>query len=222
MHVIVGIPAYGGSIKTGCVNGLFSVFNRLTQMRIGHGLNTIDVGDVVRARNILAGGFLAHPKATHILFIDADMVPTGNSVARLIEMNEPLCGCVYRKRTEKKVFVLYTDDDRTVDLDIEDGVATVDGIGMGLCLIRREVFETMSAKLPLRRIRSDAPGAPEFIHAFFDRIALPDRDVSEDASFCRRWRDCGGRVRAILDEDVGHIGDMTFSGTLMAQHQVTG
>ena len=50
-------------------------------------------------------------------------------------------------------------------------------------------------------------------YEFFSEITLEDgRRLSEDYSFCKRWRSMPGKeIWAIVDEPVGHVGDMVYS-----------
>jgi hypothetical protein len=48
--------------------------------------------------------------------------------------------------------------------------------------------------------------------------ATKGEHVSEDISFCRRWRvDCGGEIWALLDAKIGHIGDYAYG----ADHHIS-
>jgi len=44
------------------------------------------------------------------------------------------------------------------------------------------------------------------------RITLEDGDsLSEDYSFCKRWRSMpGSEIWAVVDEPIGHVGDMVY------------
>jgi hypothetical protein len=47
---------------------------------------------------------------------------------------------------------------------------------------------------------------------FFGEITLDDGDrLSEDYSFCRRWLSvAGNEIWALIDEPIGHVGDMVY------------
>jgi hypothetical protein len=44
----------------------------------------------------------------------------------------------------------------------------------------------------------------------FNKIVENGREFSEDASFCKRWAQCGGEVWAAEHRPVRHVGRMTF------------
>ena len=47
---------------------------------------------------------------------------------------------------------------------------------------------------------------------FFSEITLEDRTrLSEDYSFCKRWRSlAGNEIWAVVDERIGHVGAMVY------------
>jgi hypothetical protein len=50
------------------------------------------------------------------------------------------------------------------------------------------------------------------LYGFFDQMGSVDGPLSEDLAFCERWTSlCGGDVWALVDEKIGHIGQMEFS-----------
>jgi len=85
----------------------------------------------------------------------------------------------------------------------------------GLMLIKRQVFERLAQAFPeLHRPAGDS-------YYGFQRIgrvlqcfeSLSDEagiGMSEDVSFCRRWRSIGGEIWATFDPRVGHIGPYLF------------
>jgi len=99
-----------------------------------------------------------------------------------------------------------------------EGFLSVPGVGLGLALVSRTVFERMIAAGVVDAVAPDPPKYPaETSFGFFERA----RDLcspgwlSEDLSFCRRWVvDCGGEIWIKQDTPIRHIGDFAFSGNL--------
>lgn len=53
---------------------------------------------------------------------------------------------------------------------------------------------------------------------FFEKLDLPDRGVvSEDLSFCIRWRECGGQVWAAIGHRISHVGPHDFGARYLDQ-----
>jgi hypothetical protein len=98
----------------------------------------------------------------------------------------------------------------SAQFDIRSGFARVQGTGMGLCLLKRRVFEEMVAKGVAKTKREFHPDMSVKVpfYNFFDHIYLDFGDyLSEDYSFCHRWVvGCGGEIWACVDESIGHCG----------------
>ena len=206
MHIAVLIPAYGGSVKTKTMISVWDV-----QATIGKkcrvSLHTNDCSDIVTARNELVARALSHPTLTHALFVDNDMSFKWETVQKQIDLKAPIVGCVYPKRIPGG-FVVWRDDLTTLNV-INNSHAKVGGVGMGLTLIARAVFEKLAPTVQQR----DFEGKP--VKGFFDPIIRDDGPMSEDLSFCKRWRDAGGDVVALLNEDIGHVGEFTYRGNYL-------
>ena len=54
----------------------------------------------------------------------------------------------------------------------------------------------------------------EKAYALFDPYRIGRIKFGEDYSFCRRWRDIGGKVWLDPEIKLGHIGFKTFVGTI--------
>src|ERR1700730_8123212 len=97
-NILIGLPAYGGKIDSGCAKSLFTLQHYLGTRKISAQLVTVDHADIVMSRNFLACYMLEQGKYSHLLFVDSDMAFRPAAVARMIEAEKPLIGCVYPKR----------------------------------------------------------------------------------------------------------------------------
>jgi hypothetical protein len=100
---------------------------------------------------------------------------------------------------------------------VTNGFVQARQIGMGLTLIKRSVLERMRDAYPellapaTRRYRE--LGVREQVLQAFE--SMPNEDgvyVSEDLSFCERWRRIGGEIWVCVDEVITHVGRMAFEG----------
>jgi hypothetical protein len=98
----------------------------------------------------------------------------------------------------------------------------VEGIGMGVTLIRRDVMrifeqmhpELIDARLALHPAKSmlDTAGCKRMIRVF-EKLDIPDRGVvSEDISFCIRWNKLGGKIWAAIGYRISHVGPYDYNG----------
>ncbi len=97
------------------------------------------------------------------------------------------------------------------------GFIECEGTGGGLLLIQRDAVTKMIEVYPDQvgqyMVIGDfaATGAKRTLR-FFDNIYGEKGKVSEDISFCRRWREAGGRVWASVGYEMQHVGPFVFSG----------
>lgn len=140
----------------------------------------------------------------------------------MLEFNEPLVGAMYPQRTFPLTWagssVEGNEEQRGEFIELE-------GVGMGVTLIRRDVVKTLLEKMPQlsdTRIHKHPAehylvnaGVSRIIRAF-DNIDIPDRGiVHEDLAFCLRWRQCGGRVWANMGHRISHIGPHDFGARFL-------
>jgi len=194
------------------------------------------ISDVVISRNRLAskaltGGF------THVLFIDSDMSFSAEITVAMLKADKDVVGLIYTRR-ELDVPALIELSRAEPELSADQllakaqsyivrltnsssftgGFGLVDGLGMGGALIKTSVLKTMvdrdEARPRHERATAQNPGP---VWGFFDLMTEPDGlQLSEDYSFCARWRKLGGEVWGFAVPGVQHVGDFSYSGDFIA------
>lgn len=125
--------------------------------------------------------------ATHILFIDADVMLPPWGLQVLLTHDYPIVSALYYRKSDPPTPSCWKKVKGKLQLlkkeDVEDKVVEVDAIGLGACLIQAKVFEKI--KKP-----------------WFDWTFKPGKGgYSEDLFFCRKVRKAGfsiivdGRVK---------------------------
>jgi hypothetical protein len=140
--------------------------------------------------------------ATHILFLDSDMTFPEDAFHRLFSRNEPLVAANYVKRclptlpnaVNMTKTALYTDDDST-------GLEQASSVGMGMCLIKSEVFDAMPR--------------PWFDTYWFtdpDEKPAKMRMIGEDVFFCHKATHAGHPlwIDHDLSKEIGHVGTFEY------------
>jgi hypothetical protein len=154
---------------------------------------------------------------THFLFIDADMGWEAKLVTRLLSADHDFCAAVgARKIDELSLCVNALADPQ--EFHPVTGFWSVRDVGFAFVLLRREAIASMCAAYPdLRYNTGDAPA--EFA-LFLDMIDKDDvrcgshgERLSEDFSFCRRWRAMGGKVWVDPDAALVHAGRKEYTGS---------
>jgi len=104
-------------------------------------------------------------------------------------------------------------------LKVIDGMCRVNYVALGCAVIRRDAFESLIATGTVRlrpdrflqKVGLESSEGP--FYDFFGEITLEDDNIlSEDYSFCKRWHSTpGNEIWAVVDEPIGHVGDMVYS-----------
>jgi len=95
-----------------------------------------------------------------------------------------------------------------------NGVVEVRESGTGFMCVRRRVFQDMIPHVP--HYRGNRPGELETeFYDFFGTSIDPETGtlLSEDYHFCHVWRRLGGKIHAITDINLQHIGDYVYSNS---------
>jgi hypothetical protein len=96
--------------------------------------------------------------------------------------------------------------EETGQIHVAGDLCRIAGLGAAFMLISRRCIETVSAG-------ADAYVSlqGQTVRAIFARIdRLDARPLSEDYSFCRRWRQSGGEVWADIKAQIWHCGTMRY------------
>lgn len=222
--VSICVPAYGFGICMETAQSLFRLGQYLLTHKIPHNLSSFGACDIEEVRNIFVTMWYdGMPNSSHLLFIDTDMEFDPTLVNNMLAFDKPLVGVYYAKRQYpmEAVGQSFRQDELS---DVHNGFLKVLGIGAGVMLIRRDLVTTMIEKMPQIIDEDEAciNGHPngDAIKAYggkriirpFDRMRTESGfKLSEDMSFCKRWRDCGGEIWAEVNHVVGHIGRHNYT-----------
>jgi len=217
------IPAYGGNIMEGCFISMLKYMATAQRFGLNFTIDTmVNESLVPRARNSLVAKMLFfEPKSTHLMFVDADIGFDPEEIFKLILADKDVVGGLYPKKALPIQYVV----NKITGAKKKGNLVQVTNLGTGFMMIKRNVIETMIAKHPeLHYI--DAIGLDEkyspYKYALFDTAIDPAtlEYMSEDYTFCKRWRDMGGEIFADLSIQLNHIGYYVFKGdaTLLHPH----
>ena len=235
-NIVVCTPCYGGLVTQGY---MLSATNLLMLgMQAGFGVKIELLGNdslVTRSRNTLVAKFMDTADASHLLFVDADITFNPAQVIRMVRFGEDVVAGMYPLKVRdwsaeaiarvKDGEGLQTAPLRYVGLPCEgearcerDGFVTGEYAGTGFLLIRRAALARMMAAYPELRFAAahdratQDPSPHQF--ALFDCMIEPETRhyLSEDYTFCRRWRDLGGRIWLDTQGALVHSGCHDFVG----------
>lgn len=236
MHIHIATPMYGGSCKAIYVQSLMATISDLPKN--GHSVSysiTANESLITRARNHMARIFMEETSADYLLFLDADQGWVSTDILRMIESKKQLIGGAYPiKMIDWQTLAVAHDlnlDENMFDitsrypinfLEEEPDFSKIDinqpleieGIGTGMMLIHRSVFEELKS---ICRTYTDfdlISGKQIEVTDYFSTDIDPKTNslLGEDLSFCNKWRSLGNKVYAALWTKTAHAGDYVFGG----------
>lgn len=238
-YIFLAVPCYGGQLTLHFVQSLLTLKDACREAGIGLRVEMMGGESLItRGRSRLAAAFLAHPEATHMLFIDADIGFQPQNVFRLLNSGKDVIAAVcplkkvdwnkVRKAVEKGVsdlqaasigYVVRFLPNPQNSVEVNDGFAQVAYGGTGFLMISRQAMQRLFDAHPeLRaRMRDMADNAAQETVMVFETMIEPETGqyLSEDYAFCRRWRDLGGEIWADFDARLTHVGHAAYTGSLM-------
>lgn len=210
-HIFVAIPAYTGQVHMGTFRSIMHDFMAFKEL--GDECEVFDesgnamIGD---CRALIVQHFLAS-KATHLIFIDSDVCWEKGALLKLVDHDEDFVGGSYPYRRDPIAFPISWDTDKPELWANAKGLLEVWGLPGGFICLKREMLERMVRAYPNTEFYAkDAPD--EKAYALFDPYRVGKIKFGEDYSFCRRWRDIGGKIWLDPEIRMGHIGYKTFDG----------
>jgi hypothetical protein len=240
--IFIATPCFGGMVSQSYMLSVLRLMNYAKTAGFDVALSLVGYDALIsRVRSTLVAAFLDNTKATHLLFVDADISFEPQQVERLLRFDKDFCGALYPLKS--------MDWDRIAERCVAGGesvqqaalsyvglfcpegarkqegdLATAIYAGGGFQFIRRNVIERMIAAysethfqhvhcLPMSGLRSDAVQSGN-LFALFDCIIDPESGayLSEDYSFCRRWRQIGGEIWLDCASKLTHSGAYEFVG----------
>ncbi len=144
----------------------------------------------------------AYKQATHVFFIDDDMLLPPTALLHLLKHDVPIVGGLYFGRMQPHLPIAYrhVEDNQWIPItEFCAGLQEVDAIGAGCLLIKREVFEKMSR--------------PWF--EFSDRMG-------EDMYFCEQAKQLGYTILLDADVECKHIAQMEVDRQMFEAYKSQG
>ena len=217
------VPCYGGQLTEGFFISMLKFMNAANQIGMSYTVDTmVNESLIPRGRNSLVAKFLCfEPRSTHLVFIDADIGFEPEEILKLCLADKDVIGGLYPKKALPIQYVV----NKVQDGEKSGNIVEVSNLGTGFLMIRREVIETIIANHPELHYQDEIGLDPKFApykYAIFDTMIDPATKeyLSEDYTFCKRWRDMGGKIFADLSISLNHSGYYNFRGdpTQLAPH----
>ena len=194
---------------------------------------------ITQGRNLCVSGFL-ETNHTHMLFIDSDIYFHSPAIFKMLKKDKELISIPYPLKTmmwdklfdkiqKGKVkkpedlkkwlntYPIKVANPKSITLD--NGVMEVTHSPTGCMLIKRSVFEKMIKAYPDKGIVQKTVINGKYVDRphmwnFFDCLHDPETKsyLGEDFSFCKLWKDIGGKCYAYVEAGIAHIGEHAYEG----------
>jgi hypothetical protein len=219
-HLHIGMPCYGGMVSEPTMTSLLRFILMAQQLGLNWSLDTmVNESLVTRARNNLMAKMMTNTSATHFMFIDADIRFQPESILQMIACDKEVIGGLYPKKALPVNYVINLKRETKVQGDI----FTVDTMGTGFLLFKRDVYVKLCAAHPETKYVDDVGLGKQYeptMYSIFDcEIDEKGHYLSEDWLFCRRWSALGGEIWAHGKVLLNHIGHYEFVGDLSKMPQ---
>ena len=191
---------------------------------------------VTQGRNLCASEFM-NSDADQMLFIDSDIEFTTRSVYRLFKSPYEVSLIPYpmKQKTDSKFRKDFeTRPDSSIhsmghlfpieipdinDIRPQDGFIEVSKGPTGMMMIKRSAFDKLKEHykeltiVQKTLVNGELIDRPNYYN-FFDTYWSPKNKtyMGEDFYFCKLWTSIGGKIYALCDEEISHIGEYKYSG----------
>jgi len=235
-HVFVATPCFGGMVTQRYMHSMVGLLQRGTEA--GYEVTLQMLGHeslITRGRNALAAMFLDSP-ATHLMFIDADIGFNPAEAERMLKFNQDMVAGMYPLKLmewdEAAIHRMIHGEHPTAapirfvgaplpegERESRDGFVTAEFAGTGFMLIKRNVFERLIDANPNMHYdaahTASSASKTRNLYAFFDCMIEPETKhyLSEDYSFCKRFRAIGGKIWLDTRSNLVHVGSYDFTGS---------
>jgi hypothetical protein len=218
--VFIAVPAFGQNVNSHTTASLVALVRELCARGMFGGFASLSWPDIVDLRNVFLSVWYDGIKASHLLFVDADMQFEPELVLDMLLADKPLIGALYPRKSFPLSWVGSPLDPPA---EPEGNLLEIESLGCGVMMIRKDCIENMIEK-GICQVEEDLSGTSirnllsshditRLIHAF-DKLTTEDErkfQLSEDYSFCYRHRRAGGQVFAVINHKLTHLGTHQFS-----------
>lgn len=195
-RLLIATPVRGAELPAALVSAGYAEATRALSALVPTHTRLVFALDVVRARNRAVSLLLSESDladVTHVLWWDDDQWPEDVTVVpEMMALGLDVVGGAYTNKRAPVRFVHQVWEDRR-EVDAR-GCLDVRGVGMGFTLTSRACLEAMAAKAEWYWDLPREAQCPNIFGQVYDDFGGRRVLLSEDFSFCKRWREHGGKV----------------------------
>jgi hypothetical protein len=238
-NILIGTPCYGGLVSHLYMQSVIRLMSVAATWDVTFLLGLLAHDSLVpRSRNKIFATFLDQPDITHLFFIDADIAFEPEAVLRMLDFDQDLVAGMYPLKVihwpqvDKRVKRGEASDALPqaglnyvgvpcagAEREAREGFVTGTYAGTGFMMMKRCVAERMAAGYPETKFKSMQTYPPSQsqspnLYNIFDCQIDPETGtyLSEDFTFCKRWKALGGKIWLDEKTRLTHVGNYAFEG----------
>lgn len=197
---------------------------------------------ITQGRNLTVASFL-ETNADYLLFLDSDIAVGTHVIEKMIRADKevicvpyPLKSIQWSKLKERLDRGLIKNEQDmetggcTYPVRLEDagniivnnGITEITHAPAGCLLLKRSVFDKLIKTFPDRKIKQKSVINGQYeeknnYYNFFDTVhdKATQTYMGEDFGFCKLWKEVGGKIFAVVDEYIMHVGEHQYIGRYM-------
>lgn len=206
-NILIGTPAYNGMIHIDYFNSILGFHSS------GINFSVMTIGNeslITRGRNTIISYFYDHPEFTHLLFIDADIGMTADSIKKLLCSEKDVIGAaVPLKGFDAQGNKVYNVGKKIADDFIFN---EVDKVGTAVFMLSRKAVADLinnSPKYQSNRLTRGIDNPPSHYDVF--QVGVVDGHyLSEDYWVCMKLKELGYKIYIDPTIQVTHNGVYQF------------
>ncbi len=220
MEVFVPLFCFNQTCNTNYMLAVIALIQKFQELNIKLTLYPILSESLVsRGRNAAVAHFMGS-SATHMFFVDSDIIFNPSDVVKLLNSDKPVIGGIYPKKVLKS-----QDNSFQVEftakgkVEIENDLCLVDYIPSGFLCIRRDAIEKLVQKNPELKYTNDVEAyhsddCVEHYYDFFKPGVNSETKLymGEDEGFCKLLSDAGVPLYVYPNITLAHIGNFNYIG----------
>jgi len=196
---------------------------------------------VTQGRNLCVAAFLGST-AGQMVFIDADISFSVRSIYRLYECPYEVALVPYPMKTvdankfrnddvkrpsdhpDTKGYIFPVELPDMSKINMRGGFVEIKKGPTGCMMIKRSAFDKLIKAYPDLTVKQktmvngkmvDRPNYYNFFDTYYSKETK--LYLGEDFNFCKLWTDIGGKIYALADEEIAHVGEKMYRGKLLQE-----
>lgn len=211
-RVMIAAPSYDGTITVWHASSL----SETCKLGLTKDINVFCIymsydALVQRARNDIVQ-LAIESDVDDLFFIDCDVDWNPEDFFKLLEHDVDIVGAIYPKKGDEETYPIKVNtgvDGWSVN---ENGLAEVDGIATGFLKISKNALKQIYESCE----EYTEPHKEKPIKMVFDIKIENGELVSEDISFCDKWKDLGGKIYFDPSINLSHVGTKRWTGNFLS------